>query len=617
MSHPAPHPLRIGNAQAFWGDSSSAAAEMLALEPGLDYLTLDFLAEVSMSLLAKERERDPSAGYPRDFVEVVRSLAPYWAGGGRCRLIANAGGLNPSACAVACAQALAEAGCRSLKIAVVSGDDVLSLLQHETHDEERVLFEHLDTKAPLAGIRDRLVTANAYVGAAPIVQALKQGAEIVITGRVADPSLTVAPCLFHFGWSDHDWDRVAGATIAGHLIECGTQVTGGISTDWLEIPDPSHIGFPIVEVSDDGSCVVTKPRGTGGCVTAATVKEQLVYEIGDPGHYLSPDVTASFLSLHVEDQGGNRVRVSGARGQPPPPTLKVSATYRDGYRAAGSLTIYGRDAVAKARRCGEIVLQRLREAGHVLGESVVECLSTGACVEGLLPDPIAAYHLETVLRIAVEAESKAAVEQFTRELMPLITAGPPGTTGYAEGRPRVHPVLRYWPCLIDRSRVVPRVEYVDTVGSRESGVGGREPEKRVRDAGPSRHPPSAIRHKPSLPTLRDIAHARSGDKGIHSNIGVLARREEDYAYLQSWLTAERVAAYFQPLGVEGVDRYELPNLHGLNFILRGVLRNSLRTDAQGKVLGQALLELPLPAVCTSPKSAHSDIPLPRRLVPEN
>ena len=498
MSHPAPHPLRIGNAQAFWGDSSSAAAEMLALEPGLDYLTLDFLAEVSMSLLAKERERDPSAGYPRDFVEVVRSLAPYWAGGGRCRLIANAGGLNPSACAVACAQALAEAGCRSLKIAVVSGDDVLSLLQHETHDEERVLFEHLDTKAPLAGIRDRLVTANAYVGAAPIVQALKQGAEIVITGRVADPSLTVAPCLFHFGWSDHDWDRVAGATIAGHLIECGTQVTGGISTDWLEIPDPSHIGFPIVEVSDDGSCVVTKPRGTGGCVTAATVKEQLVYEIGDPGHYLSPDVTASFLSLHVEDQGGNRVRVSGARGQPPPPTLKVSATYRDGYRAAGSLTIYGRDAVAKARRCGEIVLQRLREAGHVLGESVVECLSTGACVEGLLPDPIAAYHLETVLRIAVEAESKAAVEQFTRELMPLITAGPPGTTGYAEGRPRVHPVLRYWPCLIDRSRVVPRVEYVDTVGSRESGVGGREPEKRVRDAGPSRHPPSAT----SLPSPR-------------------------------------------------------------------------------------------------------------------
>ncbi len=625
MSRPVSAPVRIGNAQAFWGDSSSAAAEMLAREPELDYLTLDYLAEVSMSLLAKERERDPSAGYPRDFVEVVRSLAPYWAGGGRCRVIANAGGLNQSACASACSQALAEAGCRSLKIAVVSGDDVLERLWHETDDEERLLFEQLDTKAPLTDVRDRLVTANAYVGAAPIVKALKQGADIVITGRVADPSLTLAPCLFHFGWSDHDWDRIAGATIAGHLIECGTQVTGGISTDWLEIPDPTHLGFPIVEVANDGSCVVTKPRGTGGCVTATTVKEQLVYEIGDPGHYVSPDVTASFLSLQVEDQGHDRVRVSGAQGQPPPPTLKVSATYRDGYRAAGTLTIYGRDAVAKARRCGEIVLQRLQDSGHVLRASVVECLSTGACVEGLLPDPVEASQLETVLRIAVEAESRTAVEQFTRELMPLITAGPPGTTGYAEGRPRVHPVFRYWPCLIDRSQVVPRVELIQTHGvgsqgpgvvsqtlaisppplvSRESGVGSRVPvEEPASGHKPSAirhppsasgHPPSAISHPPSAPTLRDIACARSGDKGANANIGVLARRSEDYAFLRTWLTAERVAAYFRPLGVESVDRYEMPNLEGLNFILRGVLRNTLRTDAQGKVLGQALLELPVP-----------------------
>ena len=600
--------VRIGNAQAFWGDSSSAAAEMLAREPGLDYLTLDYLAEVSMSLLAKERERDPSAGYPRDFVDVIRSLAPYWASGGRCRVIANAGGLNPTACAVACAQALAEAGCRSLKIAVITGDDVLERLWHETDDEERLLFGHLDTQAPLAGIRDQLVTANAYLGAAPLVKALKHGADIVITGRVADPSLAVAPCLFHFGWSDHDWDRVAGATVAGHLIECGTQVTGGISTDWLDVPDPTHLGFPIVEVARDGSCVVTKPRGTGGRVTAATVKEQLVYEIGDPGHYLSPDVTASFLSLHVEDMGHDRVRVCGAQGQPPPPTLKVSATYRDGYRAAGTLTIFGRDAVAKARRCGEIVLQRLHEAGHVLRDSVVECLSTGACVEGLLPELLVAYQLETVLRIAVEAESRAAVEQFSRELMPLITAGPPGTTGYAEGRPRVHPVFRYWPCLIDRSRVVPRMELMQTV-SRESGVGSREPEVEAdsglrpsgsRESGvgsrepASGHLPLAIRHQPSPPTLRDIAYARSGDKGANANIGVLARRTEDYPFLQTWLTAERVAAFFQPLGVESVDRYELPNLDGLNFILRGVLRNTLRSDAQGKVLGQALLELPVP-----------------------
>ena len=596
MTPPISDPVRIGNAQAFWGDSSQAAAEMLVREPELDYLTLDYLAEVSMSLLARERERDPAAGYPRDFVDVIRSLAPYWASGGRCRVIANAGGLDPSACARACAQALAEAGCRSLKIAVITGDDVLERLWHETDDEERLLFGHLDTKAPLAGIRDQLVTANAYLGAAPIVKALQLGADIVITGRVADPSLTVAPCVYHFGWSDHDWNRVAGATIAGHLIECGTQVTGGISTDWLDVPDPTSLGFPIVEVARDGSCVVTKPRGTGGCVTAATVKEQLVYEIGDPGHYLSPDVTASFLSLHVEDLGHDRVRVSGAQGQPPPPTLKVSATYRAGYRAAGTLTIYGRDAVAKARRCGEIVLQRLREAGHVLRDSVVECLSTGACVEGLLADPCEASRLETVLRIAVEAESRTAVEQFTRELMPLITAGPPGTTGYAEGRPRVHPVFRYWPCLIDRSRVVPRMEVMQTPEG-PSGVGlwppatSHQPSATSHQPAASGHLPSATRHPPSL---RDLAYARSGDKGANANIGVLARRAEDYPFLRTWLTAERVAAFFQPLGVESVDRYELPNLDGFNFILRRVLRNTLRTDAQGKVLGQALLELPVP-----------------------
>ena len=596
MTPPISDPVRIGNAQAFWGDSSQAAAEVLAREPDLDYLTLDYLAEVSMSLLARERERDPSAVFPRDFVDVIRSLAPYWASGGRCRVIANAGGLDPSACAQACAQALAEAGCPSLKIAVITGDDVLERLWHETDDEERLLFGHLDTKAPLAGIRDQLVTANAYLGAAPIVKALKHGAHIVITGRVADPSLTVAPCVYHFGWSDHDWNRVAGATIAGHLIECGTQVTGGISTDWLDVPDPASLGFPIVEVARDGSCIVTKPHGTGGCVTAATVKEQLVYEIGDPGHYLSPDVTASFLSLHVEDLGHDRVRVSGAQGQPPPPTLKVSATYRAGYRAAGTLTIYGRDAVAKARRCGEIVLQRLRVAGHVLRDSVVECLSTGACVEGLRTDPCEASRLETVLRIAVEAESRTAVEQFTRELMPLITAGPPGTTGYAEGRPRVHPVFRYWPCLIDRSRVVPRVEVMQTQGG-PSGVGlwppatSHQPSAVSDQPAPSGHLPSATRHPPSL---RDLAYARSGDKGANANIGVLARRAEDYPFLRTWLTADRVAAFFQPLGVESVVRYELPNLDGFNFILRCVLRNTLRTDAQGKVLGQALLELPLP-----------------------
>ena len=453
--------VRIGNAQGFWGDRSSAAAELLARQPDLDYLTLDYLAEVSLSIMAVQRERDPNSGFARDFVEVVRSLADYFKNGGRCRIVTNAGGLNPHGCAAACVAALAQSGCPALSIAVVSGDDVLEKLRgSEDSENSSCQFENLDSGRPVSDVRDRLVTSNAYIGAAPIVEALRLGADIVITGRIADPSLTVAPCVHHFGWSMADWDRLAGATVAGHLIECGVQVTGGISTDWLEMPDAAELSFPIVEVAEDGSCVVTKPASTGGCVDERTVKEQLVYEIGNPDEYLSPDVTVSFLSLSVEDLSDDRVRVSGARGRPAPETLKVSATYRDGFRAAGTLTIFGRNAVTKARRAGEIVLQRVRNAGFELRDSFIECLGTGASVP-VVPSRIdESQYLETVLRIAVEADDRAAVDCFARELMPLVTGGPQGTTGYAEGRPHPHPVFRYWPCLIERDRVNPRVELV-------------------------------------------------------------------------------------------------------------------------------------------------------------
>jgi hypothetical protein len=483
---------------------------------------------------------------------------------------------------------LRDAGCRSKKIGIVSGDDVLEVLRRTSNGN---LFRNLDTDRPISAVLPRLVTANAYLGGAPIGAALAQGAEIVITGRVADPSLVVAPCVHEFGWSWEDVDRLAGGTVAGHLIECGTQVTGGISTDWLQLEDAGHIGFPIVEVSTDGSCIVTKPQGTGGRVNELTVKEQLVYEIGDPARYLSPDVAVSFLSLKVEDLGSDRVRVSGARGSPAPATCKVSATYRDGYRGAGTLTICGRHAVAKARRAGEIVLQRVRDAGHELRDAVVECLGSGDCVAGVpIGGPAADALRETVLRIAVESESRGAVECFARELMPLITAGPQGTTGYAEGRPHVRPVFRYWPCVIERDAVTPVVELIEsqagtapvgktsewTPSARRASV----PEAvSVRDTGGAR--------------LGDIACARSGDKGINANIGVVARAAVHYATICRQLTTERVAEFFRPLGVTGVDRFELPNLHALNFIVHGVLSRGLRTDAQGKTLGQALLELPL------------------------
>lgn len=456
-----PNTIRIGNAHGFWGDRLDAAAEMLAREPDLDFVTLDFLAEVSMSILAMQRAKDPHAGWPRDVVEVVRSLAPYWRSGGRCRFITNAGGLNPVACARACQQALAEAGCTDRKIVAVTGDDVLGLVQ----SDDSPWLNNLDTGDSLSRVRDRLVTANAYIGAESVAQALALGADLVIAGRVADPSLTVAACAQAFGWSWSDWDRLAGATVAGHLIECGTQVTGGISTDWLDAPDVAEIGFPIVEVADDGSFVVTKPRGTGGCVCEQTVKEQLVYEIGDPGNYLSPDVTVSFLSLNATEVGKNRVRVEGAQGRPAPATYKVSATYRDGFRAQGQLTVFGDNAVAKARRAGEVVLERLKQRGVTFRESLVECVGSGACHPQLADEDLVRQLTETVLRVAVADDSREAVTRFTRELMPLITSGPPGTTGYAEGRPSVQPVFRYWPCLIARERVTPQITVVADAAS--------------------------------------------------------------------------------------------------------------------------------------------------------
>jgi hypothetical protein len=591
--------VRIGNAQAFWGDRSDAAAEMLAREPDLDYLTLDYLAEVSMSILASQRERDPAAGFAQDFITVVGSLAPYWSDGGRCRLITNAGGLNPRGCAEACIAALERAGCRSLRIGVVTGDDVLEIVRVAAGDSSSLEFSNLDTGAMVNEVHNRLVTANAYLGASPIAEALADGADIVITGRVADPSLVVAAAIHHFGWSENELVCVAGATVAGHLIECGTQVTGGISTDWLDVPTNAPIGFPIVEVAEDGSCVVTKPRGTGGRVTAMTVKEQLVYEIGDPENYLSPDVTVSFISLVVDDLGNDRVQVSGAIGKRRPATYKVSATYRDGFRSAGTLTIIGRNAATKARRVGELLLGRIREAGFELRDCVIECLGSRVGLYDAVPLPSEGFE-ETVLRVAVESDSRDAVEHFTRELMPFITAGPQGTTGYAEGRPRVHPVFRYWPCLIARDAVVPHVEILSSAKSSAAASPVTVDAKVALDA---TSVPTSLAEQTTTaysvdfrdPThLYDIACARSGDKGSSANIGVIVRDGDWWEFLRTWLSADLVAAYFAPGGIESVDRFELPNLGALNFVLRGALRRSLKTDAQGKAMGQLLLELPLP-----------------------
>ncbi len=611
--------IRIGNAQGFWGDRPSAAADLLRQEPGLDFLTMDYLAEVSMSILATQRERDPAYGYAKDFVPVVAQLADYWGAGGGCRLIANAGGLNPLACAQACSVALEKAGCRSLRIGVVAGDDVLNWLLQPDSPVEPLMGS--GRQPSLANVRSQLVTANAYLGCRGIVEALDDGADLVITGRVADPSMVVGACVHAFGWSLDDWPRLAQATVAGHLLECGTQLTGGIATDWLDVPGLVDIGFPIAEIDAQGGCVVTKPAASGGRVSLETVKEQLLYEIGDPANYLSPDVCVSFAGLQLEQRTEDRVAVRGATGGPPPPTLKVSATYRDGFRSAAQLTVFGIAARRKAQLSGELVLERLRRNGWHYRDQLVECLGAtasvpcgrpptgsdagngnlagGATNADLALDLGAAQ--EVVLRVAVESASQAAVEAFTREIMPMVTAGPPGTTGYAEGRPRVHTLFRYWPGLIGADSIVDQLQWLisrDTLSQR--AIPPRWPpqpddalhRRSAAPSVPSKPPPQPLHRQPTG-RLIDVAYGRSGDKGTGANIGIIARRPEEYPQLLAWLTAQRVADFFAPLAPDRVQRFEVPNLHGLNFVLDGILRRGLRNDAQGKALAQALLSMPL------------------------
>jgi hypothetical protein len=447
--------LRIGNAQGFWGDQIDAPANLIHQVPDLDYLTLDYLSEVSMSILAIQREKDPDAGYARDFVEVVAMLAPYWKRGLHFKVITNAGGLNPEGCAAECLGILRKSGLHQKKIAVVLGDDALAYLKSNIDDP---LYKNLDTGDPLGTVVKDLTTATAYFGAKPVVAALATGADIVITGRCADPSLTVSACAFHYRWEWSQYNALAGATIAGHLIECGTQVTGGVSSNWLLLDRKTFIGFPIAEVDERGHCIITKPAGTDGLVNEQTVKEQLLYEIEDPDNYISPDVNVSFLSLELKEVGKDRVQISGAMGKPPGDTLKISATYRDGFKAEGLLTIAGDDAALKAKLCGEILLERVRRAGFVLEKTRVECLGSGDATLGLMGSQQSLK--ECVLRVCVKDHRREAVDRFTKEVASLVTSGPQGVTGYTTGRPKVRPVFGFWPCLARKADLKATIKVV-------------------------------------------------------------------------------------------------------------------------------------------------------------
>ncbi|MFN8390613.1 MAG: acyclic terpene utilization AtuA family protein [Bdellovibrionota bacterium] len=447
--------IRIACGQGFWGDWLEAPVNLVRQGP-IDYLILDYLAEVTMSILARHKQKHPSAGYARDFVDLIDRLVPDLLAK-NIRVVANAGGVNALSCGEALRKVAEKHGVSDrLRIAVVTGDDLLTDLSQLEQDGEEL--RNLDTGASFEEIRGSVRSANAYLGAGPIVEALQSGAQIVVTGRVADPALALAPMIHELGWNADDWDKLASGIVAGHVIECGAQCTGGnCSVDWQSIPDLADIGYPIAEMAEDGTFFITKHPGTGGRVSAATVKEQIVYEIGDPKSYLTPDVIADFTSFTLTDAGPDRVRIEGARGRRRPEKLKVSMSYAHGYSASGTLVYTWPDACAKARAGADIVRKRLDAAGVNLAFRA-ELVGINSC-HGALTDIDLPEIPEVMLRIAVRSAEQAAVERFTREIAPLVLNGPPSATAYFN-KPQVQEVIAYWPTLIERSRVQHHVTFV-------------------------------------------------------------------------------------------------------------------------------------------------------------
>jgi hypothetical protein len=443
--------IRIGNGAGFWGDNLDAPRRLCEGAP-LDYLTLEYLAELTMSILAHQKSRNPSAGWVTDFEIVLRDLLPALRAQPNLKIVTNAGGMNPQGGAAAISRVLVEGGLPETAIGIVTGDDLLPRLDELSRAGER--FAHFETGESVDSVRSRIVSANAYLGAEGIVEALAAGARIVITGRVADVSLTVGPAVREFGWSFRDCERLAPVTVAGHLIECGGQCTGGMYSGWTPEIRLADIGYPIAEITDHGEVTITKPPGTGGRVDIETVSEQLLYEIGDPAHYLTPDLDTDFTQVRLTQAGPDRVSVRGARGSSAPETLKVSVAYQDGYLVSSTLTVCGPRAVETARSAGEAILEKLRMAGVMPARTNVEVLGAGDTAPGVPGERAKPW--DVVLRISAADPSRAVLERFTCEFAPLVTAGHPGVTGYIGGRTKPRHVLAYWPTTVSRKHVQAR-----------------------------------------------------------------------------------------------------------------------------------------------------------------
>ncbi|HZI18764.1 MAG TPA: acyclic terpene utilization AtuA family protein [Pyrinomonadaceae bacterium] len=450
--------IRIAAGQGFWGDMLDAPVRQVEGGP-VDYLMLDYLAEVTMSIMQKQRARDPRAGYARDFVPLMRDILP------ACverdiRVTANAGGVNPEGCAEAVRDVARSLGLGGrMKIGTVTGDDIMPRLDELL--ERGVELRNMDTGAPLADVREAIQSANVYLGAWPIAEALDRGARVVVTGRATDTGLTLAPMIHEFGWGAEDWDRLASGTVAGHIIECGAQASGGnCQYDWQSIPDLANVGFPIVEAYPDATFFVTKHEGTGGRVSVRTVKEQLVYEMGDPRAYITPDCVADFTTIRLEDAGTDRVRVHGIEGRPATEFYKVSISYSAGYKAVGTLVYAWPDAYQKARAAEQILRARLDRLGLRFEHTLAEFVGASATHGRLAGEPPSDIP-EVQLRFGVRDADRAAVERFTKEIAPLILTGPPAVTGFAGGRPKVEEIVAYWPALIPKTEIETRVEVTE------------------------------------------------------------------------------------------------------------------------------------------------------------
>lgn len=451
--------IRIASGQGFWGDLPVAPVNQVKLGE-IDYLMMDYLAEVTMSIMQKQKLRNPDHGYARDFVGVIEQILPEIAAG-KVRVLSNAGGVNPQACKDAILAVAQKAGYTGIKVAVVDGDNILPELDEFIANGH--LLNNMETGEPVTEVQDKLLSANVYFGAEAMVEALDAGAQIVVTGRVTDTGLCLAPMVHEFGWRFDDADKMAAGTVAGHILECGAQSSGGNYTDWELVPDMENIGFPIVEAFPDGSFVVTKHEKAGGLVSVATVKEQLLYEIGDPAEYITPDCVADFTSIELAQEGENRVRVWGIKGKPKTPFYKVSASYLDGYKLTGTLVYAWPDALKKAVRAGEILKARAETLGLRFDDFHTEYVGFNGCTEQPAgPDFDRDTPDEVQLRVALSGPHRSDLDRFGMELAPLILTGPSAVTGFAGGRPKAGEIVAYWPALLRKDAVKPRMTIFST-----------------------------------------------------------------------------------------------------------------------------------------------------------